>query len=182
MFFLLLFLVCSHCESKGGVCTVLMILVAFANVAFGCFCLYALGREACRRKAGGKKKDQGYQYRCRRCCRRCRRRRKFHGVPGGLFHTGATHANPLFGQPTLRSGADGAAVNPMYRSKRTSSLSSTLASRSDGVEMMCVTSTLKGGASRIEKTLLEEVKRLKKREAKLMAENKALKRRPRGNS
>ena len=49
----------------------------------------------------------------------------------------------------------------MYRSRRTSTLHSSILSRDDGVELVSATSVLKGGHTELETLLLNENKNLK---------------------
>ena len=59
----------------------------------------------------------------------------------------------------------------MYRSRRTSTLHSSILSRDDGVELVSATSVLKGGHTELETLLLNENKRLKVDKAMAKAEN-----------
>ena len=93
-----------HCESKGGVCTVLMVLVAIANVFFGCFCLYVLGKDvACLKSLREKWFNSGLVQNFQ-----CHCRKKLQGAPDSLFETGASHANPMFGHAAQCVGPNGA--------------------------------------------------------------------------
>ena len=156
----LFFKLSPHCEHASWSCHGLMVVVAALNVLFFAHCVYLFFLKVLEDKV------KRLLARWKRCC--CKTK-NIAAVNTAIstFEAGAAFVNPMTG--------DQAFNNPMYRSRRTSTLHSRISARDDGVELVSVVSMLKRGQTELEKALLGENKRLKAEKATMKAENATLK-------
>ena len=142
----LFFKLSPHCEHASWLCHGLMVVVAALNVLFFAHCVYLFFSKVLEVKV---KRLLATWKRC--CCKT----KNIAAVNTAIstFEKGTAFVNPMRG--------DQAFNNPMYHSRRTSTLHSAMLSRDDGVELMSVTSMLNRGRTELEKSLLSEIKRLK---------------------
>jgi hypothetical protein len=140
----------------------LVVVVAALNILFFAHCVYLFFLNVLEVKV---KRLLAAWKRC--CC-------KPKNIPTintviSTFEAGTAFVNPMTGDATFN--------NPMYRSRRTSTLHSSILSRDDGVELVSATSMLKRGRTELEKLLLDETKRLKADKAALVLELNSIRRR-----
>jgi len=164
----LFFKLSPHCEHENSACLGLVVVVAALNILFFGHCVYLFFLEVLEDKVKRLLEvlEDKVKKLLAKCC--CKKKKSVAADTAiSKFEAGTAFVNPMTG--------DQAFSNPMYRTKRTSSLFSRMASRSDGIEMMSVASTLKGEQTALEKTLLDEVKRLKAENELRVGEVKHLK-------
>jgi len=155
----LFFKLSPHCEHASWSCLGLVVVVAALNILFFAHCVYLFFLNVLEVKV---KRLLATWKRC--CC-------KPKNIPTintviSTFEAGTAFVNPMTGDATFN--------NPMYRSRRTSTLHSSILSRDDGVELVSATSMLKRGRTELEKLLLDETKRLKADKAALEADKATL--------